>query len=182
MAYEQDPTDPTGIRDETPRGNSEVARARNRKANAALQLRHAGASWEDVAEVLGFPNGDAALVATERALEKELKSEETQKFMRTLAGQRFDRLLRAVWRRAINEEDPDQLAYWDRAVKVIAEYNRLQGLNAPTEVLVTNPTQAELERWVSTVTSYGTVPVEEDDIFEVDVIEGEVHSVNSGEK
>lgn len=169
--FEQDSSDPSGIRDNTPRGGSEVARARDRKANAAIQLRIAGASWEEVAQVVGYPTPRAALVATERALEKELKTEEGQKYMRSLAGKRIERLLRGVWAKAINDAHPEHLAAVDRARLLIDRHAKLYGLDAPTELVVTSPSQQELERWVSTVISTSSPALDEADILEADVIE-----------
>lgn len=168
---QQDSTHPTGISDDTPRGNSDVMRARDRKANSALQMRIAGASWEDIATVLGYPTARAALVSTERALEKELKTEESQSHMRSIAGQRLDRLLRAIWKKAINEEHPDQMAAVDRARLLIDRHAKLYGLDAPTEYVVTSPAQAELEKWVSSVISVQRPALEEADIFEVEFTE-----------
>lgn len=168
---EQNSEDPTGISHNTPRGDSGVARARDRKASAAIQLRKAGASWEEVAEVIGFPTARAALVATERALERELKTEESQKYMRTLAGQRLERLLRGVWAKAINDEHPEHLAAVDRARQIIDRHSKLYGLDAPTEFVVHSPTQAELERWVSTVIATQQPALEEADIFDADILE-----------
>lgn len=171
----QDSSDPTGVADDSPRGNSEVARARNRKANAALQLRKAGASWDEIAEALGFPTGRQALVATEKALEKELRNPESQEQMRELAGARLERLLRGVWSRAINPEDPDHLAAVNTAKGLIDRHARLYGLDAPTQYVVSSPTQQELEAWVNRI-SAATVPeLPEADIFG-DVVEGQVTS------
>lgn len=168
----QDSSHPTGVRDDSPNGGSEVARARDRKANASIQLRKAGASWEEVAEVVGYPTARAALVAVERALEKELKTQESQTFMRQLAGQRLDRLLRGVWPKAINPDHPEHLAALDRARQLVAQHSKLYGLDAPSEMIVHSPTQQELEKWVSTVVQASAPQLDEYDIF--DTVPGEV--------
>jgi hypothetical protein len=170
-SYEQDPTEPDGIKDNTPRGNSEVMRAKDRKANAAIQLRIAGASWDEVAEVVGYPSGHAALVATERALEKELRTEENQKAMRSLAGKRLERMLRGVWTKAIDPNNPEHLAAVDRARLLIDRHAKLYGLDAPTEYVVTSPSQSELENWVGRVLSVQTNDLKEPDIFDITSIE-----------
>jgi anti-sigma factor RsiW len=167
----QDSSHPTGVADNSERGNKTVSRARDRKANAAIQLRIAGASWEEVAETLGFPTGRLALVAVEKALEKELKTEESQKHMRQMAGQRLDRLMRAVWPKAINPDHPEQLQAVDRARQIIGQHTKLYGLDAPTEYVVTSPSQAELEKWVSEVISVQSPALQEDDIFDAEVLE-----------
>lgn len=180
---EQDPTDPTGVRDDTPRGNSEVRRARDRKANSALQLRIAGAEWDEIAQVLGFPSGHHAQVATERALESELHTEESKKHLRQIASKRLDRLVRSVWSKAINPDNPEHLQYVDRARQLIDRHAKLHGLDAPTEMVVNSPTAEQLEQWVASVVAGTTPALPEADIFEDDIIEGEVlddslHSVN----
>lgn len=175
--HAQDSSDPTGIKDMTPRGDGDVARARERKALAALQLRRSGATWEEVAEVIGFPTGRAALVACERALEKELKSEESSHFMRQMAGDRLERLLRSVWYKAINPKDPEHLVAVDRARLLVDRHAKLFGLDAPTEMVVHNPAQAQLEQWVATVTAIQTPQLEEGDIFDAEVVEDDLHTV-----
>ncbi len=169
--HAQDSSEPEGIKDMTPRGDSKVARAKDRKANAALQLRIAGASWDEIAEVVGYPTGRLALVATERALEKELKTEESQVHMRSLAGKRLERLLRGVWTKAINDSHPEHLAAVDRARQLIDRHAKLYGLDAPQEFVVNSPSQAELERWVGTVIQAATPPLQEADIFDADVLD-----------
>ena len=171
MAIEYDPSHPTGVADDSPRGGSLPARARDRKANAAIQLKIAGASWDEIAEVVGFPSGRAALVATERALEKELQTEESQKHMRSLAGRRLERLLRGVWTKAIDPNNPEHLQAVDRARLIIDRHAKLYGLDAPTEFVVTNPSQTELESWVAKVIRESSNDLEEPDIFDVDFYE-----------
>lgn len=173
----QDSTDPTGILDTTPRGNSEVTRARERKANAALQLRGDHYTWDSIAEVLGYPTGRAALVATEKALEDRLASVESKQFVREVLSRQIEKMLKSVMPRASLEPttekpNPEHLAYVDRAIKLIDSYARLHGANAPTEFVVTNPSAAEIERWVSEVTNADLPDVTEADIFAT--VEGEV--------
>lgn len=171
MTMQQDSTDPTGVaatKDNTP----EVVRARDRKANAAIQLRIAGASWDEVAQVIGYPTARAALVATERALEKELR-DESKDAVRQLTAKRLDRLLRAVWPKAIDGENPEQLPAVGKAREIIADFRKLHGLDAPTEISVHNPTAQEIESWVATVVSHGAPQLEEADIFDVEFEEHE---------
>lgn len=169
--HRQDPTDPTGVSDDSPKGGSNVARARDRKANAALQLRIAGASWDEIAQSLGFPTPRAALVATEKALEKELHTEENQGQMRSLAGKRLERLLRGVWTKAIDPAHPEHLFAVDKARLIIDRHAKLYGLDAPTEFVVTNPAQQEIEKWVATVIGQAQPTLREADIFDAEVIE-----------
>lgn len=166
----QDPTDPTGVFDDSPRGDRGVRRARERKANAALQLHIAGLSLDEIAEQLGYPDGGAVRVAIELSLERELH-EESRDQMRKMVGLRLQRLTKAVWAKAINPDSPEQLAAQREARANLAEFVRVYGLAAPTEVLVHTPTAAELENWVQTVVQKSVPELEEADIFEGEVIE-----------
>lgn len=173
---EQDSSHPTGVagpvsgRDAGGKinpGNS-TGRARTRKANAALELRLGGASWQDIARMMGYPSARAALVATEKALERNLLDHDRDK-LRDLVSSRLDRLLRGVWPKAIDPENPEQLPAVGKSRELIADFRKLHGLDAPTEVVVTSPSQRELDDWVARVISQ-EVP----DVPSYDVIEGEV--------
>jgi hypothetical protein len=174
MVQQQDSSDPTGV-SAPARANSSApgidtaTRARQRKANAAIQLKLAGATWEEIAESLGFPTPRAALVATEKALETQLASSSDREAMRQLAGQRIERLLRAVWPKAIDPNHPEQMQAQSAAASRIDRHIKLFGLDAPTEIVVHSPTQSELEAWVDRITKQA-MP----DIEEFDIIEGEV--------
>lgn len=165
---QQDSSDPTGV--SAPEGNrdKEVIRARDRKANAALQMKMAGATWDEIAEVIGYPTARLALVATERALEKELKTGEGQAYMRGLAGKRLERILRGVWTKAINPDHPEHLAAVTKARELIAQHSKLYGLDAPTEMVVHSPAQQELEKWVAEAVSHTVPQLEEANIFDVE--------------
>ena len=175
---EQDSNDPTGVKGKAGGhkvpGNS-VHRARSRKANAAVQLRLAGATWEEIAQSLGYPTARQALVATERALEKQLSTETDREKMRRLANARLERLLRSVWPKAVDPEHPDHLIALTKAREVIGDHRKLFGLDAPTEVVVHQPTMHELEQWVSRVVSASVPAVEEYDILEGEVV-GEIEA------
>ena len=167
MAIIQDPTHPTGVTSTLEGPDPDVVRARDRKANAAVQMRIAGASWDEIAEVIGYPSGRDALVATERALEKELR-DLSKDSMRQMAGRRLERLLRGVWPKAINPEHPDQLPAIGKAREIIADHRKLFGLDAPTQVAIHSPAESEIAAWVSTVVNHGRPAIEEADIFDLD--------------
>lgn len=174
MQY-QDSTDPTGVNG--PRGSlpdtSSVTRSRNRKANAALQMRLGNATWDEIASALGYPTARTALVAVERALEKELSNPEDREKMRKMAGARLERLIRSVWTKAIDPANPEHLVAVGKARDLIDRHAKLYGLDAPQEIVVHSPTQAELEAWVARVASGAIPAVEEADIFDVEYEEDE---------
>jgi hypothetical protein len=169
----QDSDDPTGVRGKTSGGTgatgNQVSRARSRKANAAIQLRLAGATWEEIALSLGYPTPRQALIATERALEKQLATDADRDKMRKLANARLERLLRSVWPKAIDPEHPDHLIALTKARELIGQHSKLFGLDAPTEVVVHNPTATELESWAARV-----IEVLNPVVAEYDILDGEV--------
>jgi hypothetical protein len=174
----QDSTDPTGVsgpsggRRENGGTGGGTANglylARHRKAAAALQMRLAGANWTEICKGVGYPTPRTAQVAVERALIRELHESNDRDKMRRLAGARLDRLLRSAWTKAISPDHPEHLAALSKAREVVADHRKLFGLDAPTEVIVHNPTQAELEAWVATVVSTAVPQVVEYDIFNPD--------------
>lgn len=168
---EQDSSHETGV-SATRDGANNVIRARQRKANAALQLSLSGASWTEIAQALGYPTPRAARVATERALERELRASDSSiEKMRAMDAARLERLLRSVWKKAIDHEDPEHLAALDKARGILSDHARLLGLNKPSEVIIHNPTMVEIEQWVAQMlAAKDGAPVEEG----YDVIEGKV--------
>jgi hypothetical protein len=151
--------------EEVPLPQHYTQRARERKANAAVELRLAGATWDQIALTVGYPTAREALVAVERALEKHLGEQDREK-LRDLAGFRLERLLRSVWGKAIDPDHPEHLTAATKAREIIDRHARLYGLDAPTEVVVHSPTQQEIERWVSQVVSHSLPEVEEYDIID----------------
>lgn len=177
MASWQDSTHPTGVgvdgpdrRKKTDWGQDVAVAARGRKAEAALSLRLSGASWTDIARTLGYPTPRATMLAVERALVKRLDDEDRTK-MRQMAGARLERLLQAVWSRALDTTEPEQMVGVNRARELIADYRKLYGLDAPTEIMVHTPTQVELEAWVLRMTATMVPEVVEPDIFDAEVVE-----------
>lgn len=175
-SYVEDKTDPTGIKDLTPKGNSEVIRARRRKAHAAVAMRIDHYTWDDIAQAQGYPNGKYARQAVEKALEDELFTEESQVQLRKMFMLRYDRLLRTVWGAATNPDSPE-LYNAQRAVRdTMAEMRRMTGMDAPQKHIVATPTTSEIQAWVDRVLAAETPALEEADIFADDVIEGDVLS------
>lgn len=165
---EQNSEDPTGVSSDGVKGLSPI-RARQRKAAAALQLKLSGANNADICVALGYPTPRAVQVAIERALEKELKeSGSDREKLRQMASLRLDRLLRGVWPKAIDSDHPEHLLAVTKARELVAQFSKLHGLDAPTEMIVHSPTEAAIEEWVAKVINLGAPPVEEDDVLELD--------------
>lgn len=162
---QQDSSDPTGVSGPEQGG---IVRARERKANAALQLKTAGASWYEIAETLGYPTARAALVAVEKALERELSSDESRSQMRDMAGRRLERLLRSSWSKATDPKHPEHLQAIARSRDIIDRHIKLYGLDAPSEVVVHSPSMTELEGWVARVVQADAPVLEEGNIFDIE--------------
>jgi len=167
--HAQDSSDPTGVAKGPGQDRTAVRRARERKSNAAIQMKLAGATWADIAKTLGYPTARQALVATEKALERQLHTEDRDA-MRRLAGARLDRLLLGVWPKAIDGEHPEHLLAVTKAREIVDRHAKLFGLDAPTEFVVHSPTQSQLEEWVAAVTALRVPDVEEYDILEGEII------------
>lgn len=168
MTTSQDSSHPEGVKSTGKPGDALAAR--NRKADAALQLRMSGANWAEIAQALGYPTPRQALASVERALQRQLSADTSKEQMRLLAGIRLERLLRGVWGKAIDTNNPEQMAAVSRGRELIADYRKLYGLDAPTELVVSTPTQTELEEWVLRMTAT-LVPDElEGDIWEADIV------------
>lgn len=176
----QDSEHPTGVSIVEGTGSKELVRARTRKASAALALSLAGADWKQIAKTCGYPTPRAAKVAVELALEKRLTPMDREHLRKLVSG-RLDSLLRSVWEKAHDDDSPDHLPAVGRARDLIADHRKLWGLDAPMEVMVTSPTQRQLEDWVARVLSTQTPPVDDFDIVDADIVEeDEPDAVQSG--
>lgn len=101
--------------------------------------------------------------------------------MRDLAGRRLERLMRAVWAKAIDPKSPEQMAAQDRAAARIMEYAKLYGLLAPSEMVVHSPSKDELHSFVSKVVAGQNAALDEDDIFDAEVLdEGDDVAIQAG--
>lgn len=164
MVTRQDSTNPHGV---SGKGNN-LARARERKANAALSLSLAGADWTQIAQSCGYPTARAARVAVERALEKQLESDPNSKArMRMMASKRLERLLVSVWPKANDPEHPEHLLANTKARELTAQWIKLHGLDAPTEMVIHSPTNDMIEEWVAKIVTHALPAVEEDDIIDL---------------
>lgn len=143
-----------------------------RQSKTILDLRMAGVSFEDIADVMGYEDEAEVRKELEKASAILLKENpETKAAVRDLVGRRLERLLRAVWAKAINEDHPDQMAAQQRALAVIDRHIKLMGLDAPAEHrLEVTPMQSEIESLIAAITGTSELP-EEIDIFEADVVE-----------
>lgn len=166
----QDSTDPTGVALVSGKENKTIARARERKAFAALELRLDGADWDTIAEALGYPTARMALVAVEHALNRKLSITDKAK-LRELASSRLEALLRSVSTKAKDESSPEHLAAVGKSREIIADWRKLHGVDAPTEILVSTPTQREIDDLVGIHVAQQLPDVEEYDIVDAEIVD-----------
>src|SRR3990172_1602421 len=102
--------------------------AKRERMYAALDLRKAGRTYEEIAQALGYADRSTAYQAVMAAL-KSLPAQ-TAEEMRKLDGERLDQLLAAVWPRAASG-DP---AGVDAALRILARRARLMGLDLPAKL------------------------------------------------
>jgi hypothetical protein len=127
-----------------------VVRVNKQRANAALQLRLAGAPWSTVAEVHNYADAKAAQEAVEKML-AGTATEADRVNGRNLARARYERLLAAIWGKAINAESPEQLPAARAAREFVDRIVALDGLAMPQQVVVHNPSSAEIQAWIAEV-------------------------------
>lgn len=129
------------------------------RADLAWRARVSGATWDAAAQVAGFSSGENALRGVRQTYGTLPEVDRVE--LRRLWRERLEALWRQVYRDALDRQSGAVTA----AVRVVTAATRLDGLDAPTEVFVHNPTQAELEVWVSQVLQDGKPVLQEADIF-----------------
>jgi len=106
-----------------------ILKGREREA-AAVKLRMGGATYEEIGASMGI-TAMAAYKAVKRALARVItKTNEDASELRTLELQRLDKLLLALWGRAVKGDD----AAVDRVLRVMERRAKLRGLDAPVQV------------------------------------------------
>lgn len=122
----------------------------------ALALRLSGADFEEIADFLGYTSAAEARSAVHSALSAEQHDPDEREKLRTEESSRLLALLRKVWGKAMDPEDPEHLSSVKMALQIIDRHSRLHGLDAPQEVVVHNPTLSEIDSWVATVLDMGS--------------------------
>lgn len=167
MAYaDPDPIDERGLE----RLNADLdAPDRRSRVEAAMALKVAGANYSEIADVLEYSSVDQARSAVERGL-AATAGEEDRKRLREISGRRLERLLRGLWSKATDPEHPEHLSATRTALSLIDRHIRLYGQDAPSEMVVYAPGQAEIGEWIANMASHLRAGLPQ----ELDIIDGEV--------
>ena len=111
----------TGVVDVSNRDRRIAAHARQLQA---LELRLAGATYEQIAEQLGYAGRSGAFKAVESALKQTLREPAAE--LRSLSAERLDRATLAIWR-AVGAGDLHAI---DVLLRLEARRARLLGLDS----------------------------------------------------
>lgn len=172
----QDPTHPTGVMETSSHTQAETLAARERKADSAVEMYvEKDKTLKQVCKKLGYPSEAAALAAIESRMAYHLRSNpRNQSAMRDMASRRLERLSRATMRRAEDYDDPEQLAAVAQARGVIMDWVKLNGLQAPQQIAITNPTDDAIVAIAMQMASRGAPALDTGDIFGEDADDSEV--------
>lgn len=166
------PTEPAYLAGSTPHTRAGTPRQMQhvRRVEAAIGLRLSGASYDQIAVALGYLGGEYAMAAVENHLAKTVGSADRE-LARQMANMRYERLLLAVWPKAINPLDPEQLPAVREAKGILANITKMNGLDAPSEFTIHNPTMVEFEQVLGQLMRQAAPPdeviVEEYDVLGV---------------
>ena len=130
------------------------------KQRQALELRKAGATFEQIARQLGYANAGGAYKIVQAALRDTVQQPADE--VRQLELERLDAMLRALWPAAIQGK---WLAV-DRCLLIMDRRARLLGLDAPTrrivEVIDDTTIDREIQRLLEQLAQNDPEPVATD--------------------
>ena len=143
------------------------------KAEAAVALYVYGASFTDIKNRVGYSSAWRARIAVEKALAASADSIEDRDKMRLVIRKRLNRLLASHMPKAVNPEDPQQLAYSARVLAIIDRQAKLEGVDAPTQIQLTASDQ-HIQEFVEFMMPQAREDQKaiEADILEADIVEG----------
>lgn len=120
------------------------------KERQVIELRRAGATFDDIARAVGYKEPSGAHAAYKRALKRTLTDAGTEE-LREQELDRLDRMQRAVWPKVMQGDVQAITA----ALRLMDRRARLLGLDAPTRIAATVETidaasiDAEVQRLVA---------------------------------
>jgi hypothetical protein len=172
----QDPTHPTGVAETSSSLQVETVAARERKADAAVDMYlEKNKTLKVICRKLGYPSESAAMRAIElRLIEHSKANPKTQASVREMIGRRLERLARSVANKAYDPSDPEHLNAVTVLRGILSDQAKLYGATAPQQLIVTNPTTEAIEAMAHEFMSHGTITQAEGDIFSEEADDEEV--------
>jgi len=105
------------------------------REHKAIELRTGGATFKQIADVLGVTRG-AACKAVKRAMDKLVaETQEQTESLRALENKRLDALFLAFWPKALAGDE----AAATRCMNIMERRARMNGLDGPIEIKDTTP-------------------------------------------
>jgi len=101
------------------------------KERQALELRRAGATYDEIARAIGYATPQGAYLAYGRALKRSLIGSGAEE-AREMELDRLDRLQRTWWPKALSGDEKAT----DRVLKIMEHRAKYLGLYAPTKMQV----------------------------------------------
>lgn len=132
------------------------------RTEKAWMARVAGATWEQAARVAGYSDGSNCRRAVANVYGQLPKVDRED--LRRLWRERLERL----WRQAVQDASEQRPGAITAAVRIEQAAARLDGLDEPSVVELSTPSQREIEAWVAEMLSHTRPQLEEGDIFETD--------------
>lgn len=137
------------------------------RAEKAWNVRVMGGSWQQAAEIAGYADGSNALRAV-RAVYGTLPTLERDEARRLWRDR-----LEVYYRQALKDLHNGVPGAITAAVRIAERAARLDGLDAPSRISLIDPTQEEIERFLTE--TLGPVRTDEEgDIFDGEIIDAEV--------
>jgi hypothetical protein len=133
------------------------------RAALVWRARVAGATWAEAAAIAGYTNGENAARAVRQTYGTLPEVDRLR--LRALWRERLE----VLWTQAHRDALDRQPGAITSAVRVAQAAAKLDGLDAPTEILVHEPTQRELDTWVARAVGITTVELDEADICDADI-------------
>ena len=117
-----------------PRSDKGRLRAEEQRLKA-VQLRLAGATYEQIGQQLGCTRPNAYYLVSTALARTKARTEDTVEEMRALDLGRMDAMLLGIWQQAAQ----GNLFVIDRVLKILERRAKLMGLDAPTKLAPTSP-------------------------------------------
>lgn len=180
---------PDGYEIERPLDVRDAHSKPQRTVQAAVKLRTRGASYPEIAELLGYSSPASARVAVEEALATMYAGEQDFKALRAMTSLRYEGLIKSLARKASSdtleiEEDgkkkrvanEEHLAYVREMRSVLDSFSRLHGINAPQVSMLITPEAAQFDQAVRTLVEGHRAIADspEADIFADDIEDADV--------
>lgn len=117
----------------------------------ALELRKGGATFEQIAQALGYADRSNAHKAVRRAMRETIQEPADE--VRRVEVERLDVLLKALWPKALSTGDKQQARAVEQCLSIMARRSALLGLDAPSRRVVEIVTEDALDEAIANLRS-----------------------------